>query len=337
MSPQIAESGERDYRNSQPPDRMLRISPAPLLSSSLTQDRKPILPSLPVKNSVLQQLGIADHEFPHGLARLKHNLLLSPPLGYSPGLISNPLVSRFDKKQWINYKCTNSELFGFGKINSKWVPQFQKRLYDTIGESPIARRGPDPDPDIDYESQENTFRFNQLDIEDYDNKKNTFHSMSYLDQIAFVCLASGLYACQEPGCLQYRRKLERVAPVCDSWPGLRDWVLCILSCSLRVVRQVNLGRTWGVQKEDEESKNGLVPCRMSHSIVDRCLAHLGACILLTIPFEALEQPDWISCNLTRDWDPKSETLEQTGSIGGPRPDQTIYSFEKAYVSTRRCP
>ena len=37
-----------------------------------------MLPSLPVKNSVLRQLGIADNELPHELARLKHNLLLPP-------------------------------------------------------------------------------------------------------------------------------------------------------------------------------------------------------------------------------------------------------------------
>ena len=29
-----------------------------------------------------------------------------------------------------------------------------------------------------------------------------------------------------------------VVPVCRSWPGLRDWVLCITSCSLRNIRDI---------------------------------------------------------------------------------------------------
>ena len=79
--------------------------------------------------------------------------------------------------------------------------------------------------------------------------------MSYLDQIALVCLAAGLRACRAPDCLHYREKLERVVPVCGSWPGLRDWVLCITSCSLRAIRDINQPQTKvAPDNGNEESK-----------------------------------------------------------------------------------
>ena len=277
-----------------------------------------IRPPFPVKNSVLRQLGIAENELPHGLARLKYNLLLSPL--QPPSQESNV--------------CTNSVLFS---IHDVWTRQLQKSLYDTIAESSIAHRGPDPD------------------IEDFDSKKKTFQSMSYLDQIAIVCLASGLYACQAPDCLQYRRKLERVVPVCHSWPGLRDWVLCITSCSLRTISEI---QSWDtrfepgngnalVLKEGRGCNYGLGVCRRLSSTgpPERCWIHLTACILLTAPLEAVSDRDWQACNLTRDWDPteisESGILEETayegGSIGGPRPDQTIYFFERTPVSPSHYP
>ena len=149
----------------------------------------PILPSLPVTNSVLRQLGIADYELPRGFARLKHNLLLSP--SHIPWQESNI--------------CPNSGLSGPSTLGIEPLLEY---LYDTI-------RGPDAE-----------------------SKKKTFNSMYYLDQIAIVCLAAGLHACESPDCLHYRRKLERLVPVCHSWPGLRDWVLCITSCSLRAMGEM---------------------------------------------------------------------------------------------------
>ena len=88
--------------------------PTPPCTPQRHQDRMPppttpMLPSLPVKKSVLHQLGIADDELPHGLACLKHNLLLSP--SHTPSQESNV--------------CTNSSLSG---SFSGWVRHLQNRL-----------------------------------------------------------------------------------------------------------------------------------------------------------------------------------------------------------------
>ena len=259
-----------------------------------TPDRMPrILPSPPVKKSVLRQLGI--NELPHGLAHLKHNLLLSP--SHTPSQGSNI--------------CTNIGL----SWTSDGMLKLLERVYDTIAES-------GPDPDIDNES-----------------KKKTFKSMYYLDQIAIVCLAAGLRACQAPDCLHYRRKLERVVPVCHSWPGLRDWVLCIKSCSLRAK-----GETLFVLGEkskqdllalkEYESRYGLVNRNDTLcGIIDRLIVHLHALILLTAPPGVGVDWDWTLGDIL-----EPETLEdESGSIGGPRPDQTVYSDVKLFVSSKRCP
>ena len=152
-------------------------------SDRMPPQTTPIRPSLPVKVSVLRQLGIADNELPHGLVRLKHNLLLSP--SHTPSQESNI--------------CTNS---GLSETQTGTIEEIQRRLKHIIEESPT-------DPDVDFA---------------YINK--VLKLASYLDQIALVCLAAGFRECRAPDCLQYRRKLESVVPVCHSWPGLRDWVLC---------------------------------------------------------------------------------------------------------------
>ena len=257
---------------------------------------------------MLRQLGIADNELPHGLARLKHNLLLSLP--HTPPQESNI--------------CTNSDLSGSdGWRPHLWLEELWKCLYDTMVESPTARRGADP-----YEGNE--------------SKLKTFHSMSYLDQIAIVCLASGVRDCQAPDCLQYRGKLERLVPVCHSWPGLRDWVLCIISCSLHTIRDKNSWpRFFGSPLKDkgsEMAKYGLYLChRTSCGGLLGCLrAHLTACILLTTTPEASEG---MRLGLSGTWaqETPEETPHESGSIGGPRPDQTIYTSRMASVSSRRCP
>ena len=252
----------------------------------------PILSPLPVKNSVLHQLSIADNELPHGLARLKHNLLLSPSHTLS---------------QESNI-CSNS-----GSIEQPidLMKSLLERVYDTMAES-------GPDPDMNYES-----------------KKKTFKSMSYLDQIALVCLAAGVYVCQAPDCLQYRRKLERVVPVCQSWPGLRDWVLCITSCSLRTIGENWVNRGYGnrelkqnpLAEMEDESKLGLVVCNQVWLVLlQRLKAHLGAFVLLTAPPGASYTWTWILRDILERETPE-ETADESGSIGG----------DDILVRSRRCP
>ena len=323
------------------------------------QDRKlpqttPILPSLPVKDSLLHQLGNADNGLPHGLARLKYNLLLSPS---------------HTQSQESNI-CTNR---GLSNFRESWTINIQVRLHDIIAESPIAPHG--PDPDVDYGKKVDWFK---------GPKGKTFRSVSYLDQIALVCLAAGLHECRAPDCLQYRRKLESVVPVCHSWPALRDWVLCIISCSMRAIRIKHM-LIWPtpfmpssgneeskfeqlrikledenqsddpinrfqaaicrpikfqdslVSKEDKMSKEGWGICYGGPGIMMRCWEHLTACILLTMPPGYQRSKGWDLTGMS-----ESEILEKTanksGSIGGPRPDQTIYHFERTeVVSSRRCP
>ena len=263
----------------------------------------PILPSLPVKKSVLRQLDITDNEMPHGLVRLKHNLLLSPSDTWSQesNICTNP-----DSCYAVVWGQEHSELW--------------KRLYAIIAESPIVRRGPDRDEDY------------------YARKMKIFKSMSYLDQIAFVCLASGLRACQAPDCLQYRRKMERVVPVCHSWPGLRDWVLCIISCSLRA--EGDMCNSSEPTEDDRTIEDGLTNIYHDNhpDLFRRCWAHLTTCMLLTmstIP-EITRKLGWDSVAMS-----ESETREGTGnesgSIDGPRPGQHIYSVEWMSVSSRCCP
>ena len=265
---------------------------------------------------MLHQLHIADKKLPYGVACLKHTLLFSP---------SDPTPQESNV-------CTNSRLSGSGDY-FRALPELRKRLYDTIADSPMAPRRPNPD------------------IDDYEWMTEHFKSMSYLDQIALICLAAGLRECRAAVCLEYQEKLQKVVPVCHSWPGLRDWVLCIISCSLHTIRdiksssaQVVPGNGKDGSKQDsvapmeDESKSGLSICRAlsDHELLKRCWAHLTACIMLTTPPEA---------KLDRSWDltgmPDAEILDKPanggGSIGGPRPDQEIYSFDWTTVSSRSCP
>ena len=202
--------------------------------------RPKMLPSLPVKNSVLRQLGIADNELPHELARLKHNLLLPP---HTPSQGSNA--------------CANSN---FSVDVSLYVPgrtwtspdskPVWERLKDTVAESSSR-----PDPE------------------------KTFKSLSYLDQIALVCLAAGCRDCRAPDCLQYRSKLGRVVPVCRSWPGLRDWVLCITSCVLRTARDIALWQNRPQNHMDVWSSAIWDPG--TEDLLPRCRNHMNVCIFLT--------------------------------------------------------
>ena len=281
----------------------------------------PILPSLPVKDSVLHQLHITDKKLPRGLACLKHTLLRSP--SHTSSQESNT--------------CTNSGLSSRPLDGYRWRSHsrlaLQERLYDTIAESPIVHHGPKGDKDC------------------YASQKKIFKSMSYLDQIAIVCLASGVHACQAPDCLQYREKLEELVPLCDSWLGLRDWVLCIVSCSLRTIRdrskthRIVNGRRYRIVEgdkipPDEASQNGLAACDdgfETPEILARCRAHLATCILLTrttapstrFGFDIVE---WLGLET------REGTSDKSGSIDGSRPGQNIYSVEwMESVSSRCCP
>ena len=246
-------------------------------------------PPLPVQISVLRQLGIADNEWPHGLARLKHNLLCFP--SHKPSQESNI--------------CANSHLKGPREptLNQELI-YFWIRLKLTVAEIPS-------DP----------------------NYCETFRSQSYLDQIALVCLATGWHDCQAPDCLQYREKLEKVVPVCHSWPGLRKWVLCITTCSLRTIRDINRSRTKVTPRiENEESKVEQLPiepeeveesddglCWYYEDQLLSCFrTHLTACIALTWDPEAVPSDDWDIGGRAKEADKLLETGDEGGSIGGPR-------------------
>ena len=217
-----------------------------------------ILPSLPVKNSVLRQLNIADNALPHGVAHLKHKLLLSP----------------FHTGSQESNICANSDFSGPRKSLDHWVLEFRQRLEGTIAKS--------SDP-----------------IE-------TFKSLSYLDQIAFVCLAAGWRDCRAPNCLQYQSKLERVVPECDSWPGLRDFVLCITSCSLSAA-----------DKGRNETKSGLDDGWVDDNLLWRFRNHITACIVLTLPDTALLSRMWdITGGLSELYN--LEETDESDSIGSPR-------------------
>ena len=315
-----------------PPDRMTPLPPAR------------ILPSLPVKESVLHKLGrgIASNELSHELAHLKHNLVFSS------------VTSSQDNHN----TCKNSGLAVVKHFDPK-LPELWERLYDTITKRPKVRLVPKRDEDH------------------YASKMEIFKSMFYLDQIAFVCLASGVRACGATDCLRYRRKMKKVVPVCHSWPGLQDWVLCIISCSLRAMRDMesllikvvpgsedleSIVKQLVMELEDKNQSDNPVNKRRvtllnnqlqtllkdkaseaglhggydrSPELFHRCWAHVTACIALTMT----TNPVAAHC---LGWGSEgSGTREGTGnksaSIDGPRPGQNIYSVEWMSVSSRRCP
>ena len=177
----------------------------------------------------------------------------------------------------------------------------------------------------------------------HDRTKSTLLSMSYLDQIAAVCLAAGVRACEAPKCLLYRSELKEVVPKCPSWEGLWDWVLCITSCSLRAIGETNSEPSKITEEptltpqEKSKSKRGLLACRKSgrSGLPYRLWTHLTVCILLTSPPGDDSELDWSIA--IREYEYFLEgTTNENGSIGGPRPDQKIYALENIFVSSRRC-
>ena len=249
------------------------------------------MPPLPVEHSLLRELGIAENELPHGLARLKHNLLLPPPYTTSQ-------ESKF---------CANSKFRGnpegvsppsrYGSTSSyKTLPQFEEHLRNAILKSPC------------------------------DNPDDIFKSLSYLDQIAIVCLAARCRDCRAPDCLWYRRKMESIVPPCRSWPGLRDWVLCITSCSLRTGRALSQNpyvqpssqdfMDWnsvrGLSRDWEDDIDDLLP---------RFRNHLTACMLLTHTGEFWQ------------WDITARALDAT-NLPVPRPSIYTQTFDPLQEGTR---
>ena len=145
----------------------------------------------------------------------------------------------------------------------------------------------------------------------------TFKSLSYLDQIALVCLAAGCHDCRAPDCLQYRSKLERVVPVCRSWPGLRDWVLCITSCVSRTASDIDIWRKF---------PPNIMYVRFSNSwddriedLLPRFRNHITACFALAVAERTLEVDNLVG-------------TDKSGLTGHPRPPSM-----RCDVSSRRCP
>ena len=256
-----------------------------------------MLPSLPVKNSVLHQLGIEDCELPHGLARLKQNLLIPP--SHTRSQESN-ICSNSGSSDGVGTKSALARFY-----RTRAAISLRLGLGDIIAKNPSCS----------------------------DPIEETFKSLSYLDQIALTCLAADCVDCRAPDCLQYRRKLESVVPVCRSWPGLRDWVLCITSCSLRKARDINLSGDHAPDRlqdlGDEKSKNGLSVewAYWDEDLLSRFRIHIAALLVLTHsgPFDDV----WNIAERTVEADNLSGTDESglSGSIGRGSP----------FVSSRRCP
>ena len=267
-------------------DSVLRqwgISDDHVLPDVLARAKEPLdnmLPSLPVKKSVLSKLGIGGHE----LARLKHRLLFPPSKSHTPSQESN-ICANSDFTKQVGSDPTRAEppiVFD--------VERFWDHLQDTIAES----------------SRPDSIQ--------------TFRSLHYLDQIALTCLAAGCHDCRAPDCLQYREKLESVVPVCQSWPGLRDWVLCITSCSLRKIRDINLSQQKSSEDLGDEEYNLGLSLQWENwdkGLLARFKLHISACILLTHMTSYLEF--WDIGGRTLEVDNFSETDESrlSGSIGQP--------------------
>lgn len=227
---------------------------------------------LPVIDSVLSRLCIADDELPRGLACLKHKLLFPPPPSQGSDTCANSNFSvrvrdPSSKPTWVQPNST-----------PVW-----RRLRDTI-----------PDPE------------------------KTMKSLSYLDQIALVCLAAGFYDCQASDCLKYQTELESIVPECHGWPGLRKWALCITSCVSRTVRDMdqapNLSRVGRPRNYWRYSVEDLVP---------NFTNYIYACISLTDRENA-----WDMAERTSEVDNLGGT-DENSLIGHPRPTSR--------VSSRRCP
>ena len=62
---------------------------------------------------------------------------------------------------------------------------------------------------------------------------------------------------------------------------------------------------------------------------------MGALVLLTAPPGASQTWDWDLGDILEPETPE-QTADESGSIGGPRRDQTIY-FQDIFVSSGRCP
>ena len=197
--------------------------------------------------------------------------------------------------------CANSDFSGYiGRIHYDNA-EFRKRL-----ENSIAKSSSHPDPE------------------------ETFKSVSYLDQIALICLAAEWRDCRAPDCLQYRDKLRKVVPVCHSWPGLRNWVLCTTSCSLRT-RRDNHSRI-----EDEATHSGLLDHALDNLLL-RFRNHINACILST------RSPETIIKGPSIDgWEVSEEEVDRyfgtpsDCALNGPLSDPRA-SWGTRDVSSRRVP
>ena len=95
-----------------------------------------------------------------------------------------------------------------------------------------------------------------------------------------------------------------------------------------------------VSKEDERSKRGLRVWGGGwgpHGAPSRCWEHLTTCIQLTMP-PGPQRRKGGNITTMSESEILEKTANQSGSIGGPRPDQAVYHFERTeVVSSRRYP
>ena len=261
-----------------------------------------IPPSLPVTNSVFHQLGILESHLPLAIIKLADNLLLFPSPERSNICTNSGLSDKSRFRRLVAWDQTND--IGTPPAGKFWDEGAQrlalhKRLNKTIAK---GRSGPDGDKDY------------------HKSREEMLKSMPYLNQIAIVCLASGLLACQSPDCLQYRTKLERVVPVCDSWPGLRDWVLSIMSCSLRAMKD-RYGSKDSKYGFDSGSRGWDTP------VLLRCLVHMTTCIRLTMSnTELAELLGYGLPETTLEPEDKNDLKDGISRV-------TIYSVERIFVSS----
>ncbi|KAF3909930.1 hypothetical protein ABW20_dc0100242 [Dactylellina cionopaga] len=53
----------------------------------------------------------------------------------------------------------------------------------------------------------------------------------FLNRVASICKAAGIYLCENEGCAKNRENLVKVVPQCE-WDGLREWIISTVACQL---------------------------------------------------------------------------------------------------------
>ena len=247
-----------------------------------------------VKNSVLRHLGSANDELLAPL-RVRDSVLRQLGIADNDGLarLKHSLLLPHTPSQGRE-SCANSN--------------FNDRVRDL---SP-------PDPTWIHLNSTSVRESLKDTIAESSDPEKTFKSLSYLDQIALVCLAAGFRECQASDCLQYREKLKSVVPECHSWPGLRDWALCITSCASRTARDIN--------REPNLLKGGGPWQSWRYSVEDlipRFRNYIYACLSLT--------------DRENSWGMAERASEVDNVVGTDESGLTSHLRPTSNVSSRRCP